>query len=502
MRPIIIDMSEMSDSKEVYDSRPNRFLAYTIYAIAGACLIALIWMEIFHIDNVVKSNGIFRTSDDCMSVSSLVAGEIVSCDVADGTYVKEGDVLAQIKINDSEVENWNNLGEKLEALEAYQQYLSGNHKALDGQKENAYYTEILNRKNLLEKNISVNAGDKTAQVGVYQNTIDNNRVDVMTYEQKINDYKLAETCIYQRINSFGDDKPYFKSMVDSYISNYSLTSSDYDSKIMSLENQMNAQGDGEIGQVGDVDNVSSVQSLKDEKTRVLTNMELEQIAAIESQIESTRRTVQSLQGTISSAQSEMNSINTANSKDVKDLQVLTEQANLAKEIEECKTSKMQYDEAFENYDDENATIAIRAKKDGYFYMVADIMDGTYIEAAKQIGAVYPKDENGYYADVYVANKDIAKLKEGQEVKFEIAAYPSSEYGYFTGEIADISKDISVDSETGSAYYIVKVRCDKDILTNKTGETGKLKNGMACQAKIIVGNESVLKYVLEKIDLID
>ena len=33
MKPIIIDMKDMSDSIEVYNSRPNPFLVYTIYTI-------------------------------------------------------------------------------------------------------------------------------------------------------------------------------------------------------------------------------------------------------------------------------------------------------------------------------------------------------------------------------------------------------------------------------------------------------------------------------------
>nr|MCR5500675.1 HlyD family secretion protein [Acetatifactor sp.] len=46
--------------------------------------------------------------------------------------------------------------------------------------------------------------------------------------------------------------------------------------------------------------------------------------------------------------------------------------------------------------------------------------------------------------MYVSNADVGKIHEGQEVKFEIAAYPSSEFGYFTGRVKSIAKDISVD----------------------------------------------------------
>ncbi len=499
MRPIIIDMNEMSDSKEVYDSRPNKFLTYTIYVVAVSCVIALIWMSIFHIDNVVKSNGIFRASEDSMNVSSKISGEIYSCDISDGDYVNEGDVLFQIKVNESEVEQWKMLGDKSEALKSYMDYLDGEEKSLDEIKDNSYYAEIVNRKNLLETTIDANGGDKSARAGVYQSAIDNTMSDVNEYNQKIDDYRLAENCIYQRVNSFSNDKPYFKSMVDSYISNYNITAAEYDSKIGSLNNQL-ASSSEEQNNYSDIDN--SIQNLLDEKNRALSNLELEQIASIESQIENAERTVQSLKGTVTSAQSEMNSLNMSSASDSKDVQIMTEKANVSKEIEECLKSKSQYDEAFQNYNEENETIAIKARSSGYIYASAEIEVGMYVDSTKAIGIIYPKEANDFYADVYVENQDIANLKEGQEVKFEIAAYPSSDFGYFTGSIQDISKDISVDGETGSAYYVVKVKCDKNTVTNKKGEVAKLKNGMACQAKIIVGNESVMKYVLEKIDLID
>lgn len=82
---------------------------------------------------------------------------------------------------------------------------------------------------------------------------------------------------------------------------------------------------------------------------------------------------------------------------------------------------------------------------------------------------------------------------------EIPAYPSSEYGYFMGTIDTISKDIKVD-QLGSAYYVVKVRCVTTTVTNKKGDAGSIKNGMICQAKVVTDEQSVFKYLLEKINL--
>lgn len=58
MKPIIVDMKDLSDSVEVYESKPNPFLVYTIYAILAVLAAACIWAYIFKLDDVVKSQEI------------------------------------------------------------------------------------------------------------------------------------------------------------------------------------------------------------------------------------------------------------------------------------------------------------------------------------------------------------------------------------------------------------------------------------------------------------
>lgn len=47
-----------------------------------------------------------------------------------------------------------------------------------------------------------------------------------------------------------------------------------------------------------------------------------------------------------------------------------------------------------------------------------------------------------------------------------------------------------------------MRSDHMTIKNKEGEEASLVNGMACQAKIVIDEENVLTYLLEKIDLLD
>ena len=176
--------------------------------------------------------------------------------------------------------------------------------------------------------------------------------------------------------------------------------------------------------------------------------------------------------------------------------------NYSDYVSDC-IDNLKYDlDYLKDYDIKNNNCTIKAGTSGYFYTNKEISNGTYIQEGDSIGQIYPKEQSGYFAQVYVENSDIAKIKPDQEVKFEMASYPSSEYGYFTGTVKEIAKDVTVDQNTGNAYYIVKVECKNMEIKNKEGEKGNLKSGMAAQAKIVVDDDSVLHFVLSKINLVD
>lgn len=109
-----------------------------------------------------------------------------------------------------------------------------------------------------------------------------------------------------------------------------------------------------------------------------------------------------------------------------------------------------------------------------------------------------KKESDFYAEIYVDNAKIGKVFKNQKVKLDILSFPSREYGYFKGQVKNISKDITIDKNTGKAYYIVEVKLQKRKLKDKSGKELKLRNGMACTAKLIKGEKTVLKFIVEKL----
>ncbi|WP_024853743.1 HlyD family efflux transporter periplasmic adaptor subunit [Mediterraneibacter gnavus] len=544
MKPIIIDMKEISDSTEVYESKPNRILVYTIYIILTMVVVAVLWMALFKMDIVVKSNGIFKGSNAIYEISSGVTGSVKRTHIKNGQYVKEGDILYVLSIDElsDTILRYQN---ELEAAQARLEILSGYEKSLDGDQsgletltDNPYYKEFLNRKELLFANINLGKSDTTGQVTLHQGNVDSLSGTISKYNEKIEKLNNVKQCIMVRNNTFDSSEGIYYSMVSSYLASYSYTTLQYDNQINEYQRQIDeyeeqikkaeipATGDETVGG-NDLDveadstatqssNVAidvealkkqrdalivALDSAQKERTQALMNLELQQIATIEQQISGYNDTILSLETNLTSAKLQLDAVNGVDTESKEMIAILTEKGNIAAEILTYKDKVKECETYLKSYDIQNDNCIIKANVSGYFYVSQDLKTGSFVQEGSSIGTIYPEAESKYYAEIYVENTDIGKIKEEQKVKFEIAAYPSSEYGYFEGTVENIAKDISVDQSTGYAYYVVRVKCENMTLKGKDGKEVTLINGMACQAKIVTDEKKILTYLLEKINLL-
>ena len=552
MKPIIVDMKDISDSTEVYESKPNRFLIYTIYLILIILVVAVLWMRLFKIDVVVKSNGIFKGSNAVYEISSDVTGSVKETNIQDGQYVKEGDILYVLTIDElsDTILRYQN---ELEAAQARIKILSAYEKSLDGDKteletldDNPYYEEFVNRRKLLYANVDLNESDTEGQVTLYQGNVDSISGTIAKYNEKIEKLNVVKQCITARNNTFDASEGIYYSMISSYLASYNYTALQYDNQINEHQRQIdeyeeqmkkaeaeasiedktvteeetvsdNGISTETISLVASTENttanieelkkqrdalITAQDSAKKEKTRALRNLELQQITTIEQQIAGYNDTILSLETNLASAKLQLEAINSADNETKESVAILTEKGNVAAEILNYEDKVKECETYLKSYDIQNDNCVIKANVSGYFYIAQDLKTGSFVQEGTTIGTIYPETESKYYAEIYVENTDIVQIREGQDVKFEIAAYPSSEYGYFKGTVENIAKNISVDQSTGYSYYLVRVKCDNMTLKGKNGEEATLMNGMACQAKIVIDEKNVLTYFGEKIDLLD
>ena len=552
MKPIIVDMKDISDSTEVYESKPNRFLIYTIYLILIILVVAVLWMRLFKIDVVVKSNGIFKGSNAVYEISSDVTGSVKETNIQDGQYVKEGDILYVLTIDElsDTILRYQN---ELEAAQARIKILSAYEKSLDGDKteletldDNPYYEEFVNRRKLLYANVDLNESDTEGQVTLYQGNVDSISGTIAKYNEKIEKLNVVKQCITARNNTFDASEGIYYSMISSYLASYNYTALQYDNQINEHQRQIdeyeeqmkkaeaeasiedktvteeetvsdNGISTETISVVASTENttanieelkkqrdalITAQDSAKKEKTRALRNLELQQITTIEQQIAGYNDTILSLETNLASAKLQLEAINSADNETKESVAILTEKGNVAAEILNYEDKVKECETYLKSYDIQNDNCVIKANVSGYFYIAQDLKTGSFVQEGTTIGTIYPETESKYYAEIYVENTDIVQIREGQDEKFEIAAYPSSEYGYFKGTVENIAKNISVDQSTGYSYYLVRVKCDNMTLKGKNGEEATLMNGMACQAKIVIDEKNVLTYFGEKIDLLD
>jgi multidrug resistance efflux pump len=525
MKPIIVDMKDMSDSTEVYESKPNRFLVYTIYLILTILVVAVLWMAFFKMDIVAKSNGVFKGSTAAYEISSGVTGSVKETHIENGQYVKEGDVLYVLSIDDlsNTILSYQNeleaAQDRLEILLAHEKSLDGDKTELEALNDNPYYMEFLNRRELLYANMSLNESDTSGHVTLYQGNVDSISETLADYNVKIDKLNAVKQCIVDQNNTFDSSESIYYSMVSSYLASYSYTSVQYDNQINEYQRQIDEYEEQiknvtKVAQTGnttvDVETlkkqkkalITTRNSVQKEKTQALMNLELQQITTIEQQISGYNDTILSLETNLTSARLQLDAVNGVDNEVQETVTILTEKGNIAAEILTYEDKLKECETYLKNYDIQNDNCIIKANVSGYFYISQELKNGSFVQEGTSIGTIYPEAESKYYAEIYVENTDIAKIKEGQEVKFEIDAYSSSEYGYFEGTVANIAKDISVDQSTGYAYYLVRVKCDNMTLKGKDGEEATLMNGMACQAKIVIDEKNVLTYLLEKIDLMD
>ncbi len=97
MKPITIDMKELSESTEIYEKKPNPAIVGFVYIMLGILVISVIWMACSEIDIVTEARGYICYTDDVSYVVCDSDARVVKKNVSDGQYVTEGTVLFELK---------------------------------------------------------------------------------------------------------------------------------------------------------------------------------------------------------------------------------------------------------------------------------------------------------------------------------------------------------------------------------------------------------------------
>ena len=152
--------------------------------------------------------------------------------------------------------------------------------------------------------------------------------------------------------------------------------------------------------------------LKQEKENSLRNLELQQITSLEQQIDTLSRTLQSTKTNEASLQAQMETLMENSDEKKTEINFLTEQQKVAEEILSYEAKQKEEENALKQYDLENGHATIRATQAGYLSLQQELKVGSYLTQGSTIGQILPEDSKDFYAEIYVENADVARLKEG------------------------------------------------------------------------------------------
>ena len=514
MRDTLIDIKDLSDSKELLLMKPNRLIIVFTCIIFISLLAAVIWMSVSKLDVYVMAAGMVRTNDAVSILRVMNGGKALNVNMADG-HVSRGDVLLsfdqqplyiQIDKNHRDIDELNKGIELLKlyrlSIEELENYLDGNETdkgrayslKVEGfllERETALTQVAENEKDneLLRKSAEIklsNARDSLAGLlseqtwlERYRASIENGR-DMISMESGNNTNKSNYASMYQKYNVGLDTL-----------------------KMEKLQIQENLDKVTHLYEMGDAARKEldeAINALKEAEGRIESYRRTELSAADSKAVEMDSR-ISDARKLIKTAEQEVKLYSESKTSPL--MQVEQAKINLLSQID---SEIQQKNESIDTLNSENESIIaqisdtrIIAPIDGILSLNNPINEGDIIAPGTEIGVITPPDSDSFKISMQVSNKDIAGVKINQPVKIKFLALPYQEYGMVDGIVSKISADSRVNSQTGESYYTVEAVLDNKPIKSYRGADESIRVGMAVEGRLISGRKTVLRWLIEKLN---
>ncbi|HEX2925607.1 MAG TPA: HlyD family efflux transporter periplasmic adaptor subunit [Ruminiclostridium sp.] len=213
MKEVLIDIKELTDSREMYQTKPHPFVWVFTYILIALIAAAVMWAFFGKKEIVVKANGQVRPESGISTVRNSAGGEVESVGYKQGMLVKAGDILYVIKHDSLLIE-----------MEAQKKQLAEYNKELTNLKK--YRQSIITGVNAFKKDTEPMYYEKVRKL----------LMDI-EYTKSDTDYKITKLNDEKNVNSeqLGKNKTemeslekFIKSLDDS--KNYLSGSSDIEKK--------------------------------------------------------------------------------------------------------------------------------------------------------------------------------------------------------------------------------------------------------------------------------
>lgn len=476
MKPVIQNIDEMKDSREILESKPHPFTSILIYILLLIFLSAFTWCWFAEKEIVVDVQGVVRPNENIHKVSNLLGSKVSSVNFKNGDKVEKGKVLYTLEHKELDVQKTSldkskkDLEKEVSNLEKLKKSIADNKNYFaDSKDEKEYYNKYLN----YEKSKKNPDNNKK----VVDSQIDN-------LNSKINNLNLLKRSAQNNTNYLSSGTSYYSQFKD-----YKINVEGYEKNIKAITDSYNSLKNKKVEEALINDVKAKLEASKLELTKYKNQFTLN----IENAIEECNDKIKDLNNQISS------------SDDAKEINEEKIKSSSLVEIDNSiKANKQKLEEIKTNLKVVDMNIGkctIKAPMDGIVDISTPIKTGDLVGEGQEVLNILPSDSK-YKIDLMILNKDIANIKKGTAIKYDFQSLSYKEYGYLDGKLENISVDSKVDPKSGVSFYTGEASIDSKPLYSHKGEKTHIKPGMVCTAKIITRKEKMLYYLLEKINLKD
>lgn len=154
-------------------------------------------------------------------------------------------------------------------------------------------------------------------------------------------------------------------------------------------------------------------------------------------------------------------------------------------------------EQLQKADKRNQLVVLTSPSDAVVLEIAKLSPGSVARGAEPMFTLVPLGGE-LEAEVKINASDIGYIRLGDAVNLKLEAYPYQKHGSLAGSLRTISEDAfrtDADARAGmEAYYTGRIKLGATRLA-KMPEQARLLPGMTLNAEIVVGQRSVISYII-------
>lgn len=496
----IEDINNLSDSRQVLESKPNKFITIFIYILLALILIFLTWAWFSEKEVVAKVSGVVRPNSQVQTISNIVQGEVKNVKMKNGEKVSKGDILFEIDSDNLEKEK-QRIDDQIDKINEDNSNLNKLNKSIANNTN--YFSNSGSEKEYYYKFKSYESGNTVSLAE--KNNISNSKNEFSN--EKANLERLIKSIIKE--TNYNDKDSAYSAQFESYMSSRQMIQNKIE-QLNNSKNELNKQLESDNKKISeilqeDAQQVDLIKASIDEKKQQISQMDFEiknsneeleklkndTVAQIKGSIQETSQSINTLDGNLKSID-ETSSINKYSNK-------TTILAQIEEKINLNKQSKMELEDNKKQIEESLEKCVIKSPVNGKINTLVDLQQGLVLQPGTTVANVIPNSKN-YKIDLMIPTKDIANINTDKKIKYSFEALPYREYGFLEGKIESISPDSKTDSETGISLFTGEGSLNSNVLHSNKGEVSYIKPGMVCEAKIITRSERMLYYLLEQIGL--